>query len=84
MSDLLLFDQVADLLVQVLLDDRLVLFLLVVQHFRVLEVLDQARDALQSRVGQVTNLDKRKWYLFGLEPAPSLAVEHFVKPPDGF
>ncbi len=40
MSNLLLLNQVVYLLVDMLLDDRLVLFLLVVKDFRVLEMLD--------------------------------------------
>ena len=40
MSNLLLLNQVVYLLVDMLLDDRLVLLLLVVKDFRVLEMLD--------------------------------------------
>lgn len=39
---------------------------------------------MQSCVGQVADLYKRKWYLFGSETAPAFAVEHFVESSDSF
>ena len=55
MRDLLFFDEIADLLVE-FLNDWLVLLLLMVQHLRVLEVLDKAVYPLEPCVCQVANL----------------------------
>lgn len=53
---LLLLDEVGDVDLFELPDDGTVLFVLLVQHLRVLEVVDQAVQALQSGIGQVTYL----------------------------
>ena len=47
-------------------------------------MLDQAGDSLQSCVGQVADLYKRKCYLFGSETAPAFAMEHFIESSDSF
>ncbi len=55
---MLLLDQRLDSFAFVdVLDDRFVSFVLVVEDFGVLEVLDQARKTLQSCVGQHANLN---------------------------
>lgn len=69
-SNLLLgFDQVVDIFV----DDRTVFFVLLVQHFTILKMLDQTTQALQTCVGQIADL-------FTAKTQPSLALEQLIKP----
>lgn len=50
-----------------------------VQDLRILEMLDEGVQPLQTRIGQGADLNRRKEYLFTLELAPTFALEAQIK-----